>query len=66
MGSLNAKNISWQGWTERQGLAKLVADEKELGPLLDFLKATEVGDTKGAREMTLNGRNIMIMQAKIC
>lgn len=30
MRSLSAKNIIWQGWTERKGLAKLVADEKEL------------------------------------
>ena len=34
-------------------MAKLVADEKALGPLLEFLKATEIGDRKGAREREL-------------
>ena len=50
---LSAKNISWQGWTEKKGLANLVADEKALGPLLDFLKATEVGCREGAGERGL-------------
>ena len=53
MRSLSAKNINWQGWTERKGLAKLVADEGALGPLLEFLKATEVGGREGAREREL-------------
>ena len=38
MRSLSAKNVSWQGWTEKKGLAKLMVDEKALGPLLEFLK----------------------------
>ena len=49
MRSLSAKNISWQGWAEKKGLTKLVADEKALGPLLEFLKASEVGGKEGAR-----------------
>ena len=53
MRSLGAKNISWQGRTEKKGLANLVADEKPLGPLLEFLKATEVGGREGAREREL-------------
>ena len=28
--SLSAKNFSWQGWTEKKGLAKLVADRRAL------------------------------------
>ena len=43
MKSLNAKTISWQGWTEKKKLANLVADKKALGPLFEFLKATEIG-----------------------
>ena len=46
--SLSAKSISWQGWTEKKRLASLVADEKALGPLLEFLKTTEVGGKEGA------------------
>ena len=53
MRSLSAKNISWQGWTEKKELAKLVADEKALGPLLEFLEATEVGGREEAREEEL-------------
>ena len=51
--SLSEKNISWQGWTEKKGLAKLVADRRALEPLLEFLKATEVGSREGAREREL-------------
>lgn len=51
--SLSAKNINWQGWAEEKGLAKLVADERALGPLLEFLKATEVGSRAGAKEREL-------------
>ena len=53
MRSLSAKNISCQGWTEKKGLEKLVADDKALGPLLEFLKVTEVGGREGAREREL-------------
>ena len=47
--SLRAKSVSWQGWTAKKGLASLVADERALGPLLEFLKITEVGGREGAR-----------------
>ena len=48
--SLSAKSVSWQGWTEKKGPASLVADERALGPLLEFLKTTEVGGREGAGE----------------
>ena len=46
--NLSAKRISWQGWTEKKGLASLVADERAVRPLLEFLKTTEVGGREGA------------------
>ena len=45
--------IRWQGWTEKRGLAELLANEKAMGPLLRFLKSTEVGGRKGAGEREL-------------
>ena len=56
MGTLNAKKISWQGCSEKKGLANLVADKKVLRPLLEFLKATEVGGREGARARELEWR----------
>lgn len=50
MRSSRAKNVSWQGWTEKQELANLVEDGRALGALLEFLKATEVGRREGAGE----------------
>ena len=44
---------SWQGWTERKGLAELLPNEKAMGPLLGFLKSTEVGGREGAKEREL-------------
>ena len=44
------EGISWRGRTERKGLAELLADEKAIGPLLEFLKSTEVGGREGAKE----------------
>ena len=46
MRSLSAKNISCQGWTEKKGLAKLVADEKALGPLLEFSNGLTPNDLR--------------------
>lgn len=51
MRSLSAKKIRWQGWTEKKGLTKLVSDEKALGPLLEYLKSTEVRGREGLREI---------------
>ena len=48
--SLSAKSVNLQGWTEKKGLANLVADERALGPLLEFLKTTEVRGGEGAGE----------------
>ncbi len=47
------EGISWEGRTERKGLAELLADEKVIGPLLDFLISTEVGGREGAKEREL-------------
>ena len=51
--ALCKEGISWQGWTERKGLAELLANEKAMGPLLGFLKSTEVGEREGAKEREL-------------
>ncbi len=45
--TLCKEGIGWQGWTEKKGLAELLANEKAMGPLLDFLKSTEVGGREG-------------------
>ena len=52
--NLYKEGIRWQGWTERKGLAELLANEKALGPLVGFLKTTDVGrerrgESTGAR-----------------
>lgn len=44
------EEISRQGWTERKRLAELLANEKAVGPILGFLKSTEVGGREGAGE----------------
>lgn len=51
--TLYKEGIRWQGWTERKGPALLLANEKAMGPFLDFLKSTEVGGKEGAREREL-------------
>lgn len=51
--NLSAKMISWQGWTEKKGLTKFLADKKAVGPILEFLKTTEVGSREGAKEREL-------------
>ena len=50
---LRKEGISWQGRTERKRLAMLLANEKAMGPLLEFLKSTEVSGREGAREKEL-------------
>lgn len=47
---LYIEGINWEGRTERKGLAELQADEKVIGPLLDFVISTEVGGREGAKE----------------
>ena len=47
--SLHTEGISWQGRAQRKGLAELLANEQAVGPLLEFLKSTEVGGREGAR-----------------
>ena len=51
--ALCKEGIRWQGWTEKKGLALLLADEKAMGPFLDFLKSTIVGEREGAKEREL-------------
>ena len=51
--TLYKEGISWQGWTEKKGLAELLANEKAMGPLLGFLKSTGVGGREGAKEREL-------------
>ena len=50
---MHKEGISWQGWTERKGLAELLGNEKAMGPLLGLLKSTEVGGRAGAKEKEL-------------
>ncbi len=51
--ALCKEGIGRQSWTERKGLAELLANEKAISPLLDFLKSTEVGGREGAKEREL-------------
>ena len=48
--------IQWQRRPERKWLGELLANERAVGPLLEYLKDTEVGTTKGAAEMTMEWR----------
>ena len=50
MRTLCKEGISCQGWTERKRLAELLANKKAIGPILGYLKSTEVGRRDGARE----------------
>ena len=50
MRTLCKEGIRCQGWTERKRLAELLANKKAIGPILGFLKSTEVGKRVGARE----------------
>lgn len=53
--SLHTEGISWQGRIEGKGLAELLASEKAIGPLLEYLKSTEVGGRDEAKESVPNG-----------
>lgn len=46
---LCAEETSWEGRMKRKGLAELLANEKDMGPLLEFLKLTEAGGEKVQR-----------------
>ena len=50
MRKLCKEGISCQGWTERKRLAKLLVNKKIIGPVLRFLKSTEVGTRKRTSE----------------
>ena len=50
--SLRREGISWQGRTERKGLAMLLGNKKAMGPLLEFLKSTEVVEEKEQGRMS--------------
>ena len=56
---LGQLGISWQPRPERRWLGRLLANEQAIGPVLEFLKDTEVGSREGARERELEwqGRN---------
>ena len=47
---LGQQGINWQPRPERRWLGRLLADERAVGPILKYLKETEVGDRAGARE----------------
>ncbi len=51
--SLYTQGISWQGRNEKKGLAELLANERAMGPLLGYLKPTEVGGREGRKEREL-------------
>ena len=46
----NEAGIQWQRRPEKKWLAELLADRHAVGPLLEFLKNTEVGSREGAAE----------------
>ena len=47
---LEKEGVIWQPQVERKWLAGLLANEKAVAPLLNFLKTTEIGGREGARE----------------
>ena len=48
--NLRKAGIQWQGRPEKKWLAQLLADKHAVGPLLEFLKNTEVGSREKATE----------------
>ena len=48
--NLRKAGIQWQRRPEKRWLAQLLADKHAVGPLLEFLKDTEVGSRGGAVE----------------
>lgn len=47
---LGQHGISWQPRPERRWLGSLLANKRAVGPILKFLKGTQVGSMEGARE----------------
>ena len=54
--NLDKIGIRWQRRPERKWLAELLANERAVGPLLVYLKDTEVGSREGAVEKTMEWR----------
>lgn len=50
---LEKQGVLWQAQAERRWPAGLLANENAVAPLLKYLKATEIGGRKGAREREL-------------
>ena len=50
---LGQHGISWQLRPERKWLGSLLANERAVGPVLKFLKGTDVGSREGARDREL-------------
>ena len=48
--SLSVKSINWQGWTEKKGLASLVADKKSAGTTVGVFKNNRGRRQKSCRE----------------
>ncbi len=55
---LHKMGIEWQRRPERKWLAELLANERAVGPLLSYLKNTEVGSREGAVEVTRERRRM--------
>ncbi len=56
---LSRLGIKWQLRPERRWLSRLLANDRAIGPVLEFLKSIEVSSRTGARERELEwqGRN---------
>lgn len=54
--NLDKIGIQWQRRPEKKWLAELLANERAVGPLLSYLKNTEVGSGEGAAEVTTEWR----------
>ena len=50
---LDQNGVSWQPRPERSWLGRLLANERAVGPVLNFITNTEVGSRDGAREREL-------------
>ena len=48
--NLKEVGIQWQRRPEKKWLAELLADRHAVGPVLEFLKCTEVGNREGGKE----------------
>ncbi len=53
---LRGAGIQWQRRPEKNWLAELLADKHAVGPLLEFLKDTEVGCREGGAERAAEWR----------